>query len=118
MSIDKYFNRRYHVANYNCAHLVCEVWAELRGPEMAELLGGFLCRPTNRVARLSDLKRFKVLEKPEPLCVVFMQAPKAMTHVGVWIRGKVLHILSDKGVQYQPLEVASIGFSKIRFITC
>lgn len=118
MSIDKYFTRVYDPNNYNCAHFVCELWAELKGPEMGELLGGFLCKPSERVARKSDLKRFRVLTKPESPCVVFMQAPKAVTHVGIWLRGKVFHILSDRGVQYQPLEVATIGFKQVRFITC
>jgi hypothetical protein len=90
----------------------------LQGDEMKQLMSGFLCAPTERKARPSNLRPHRFLRKPEELCVVLMQAPRVATHVGIWIRGRVLHIIANKGVQYQPLDVVRVGFSKVRFFTC
>lgn len=118
MSIDKYFNRRYDSATYNCAHLVCEVWRELKGDDMANALQAMLCAPKKRRAVLSDLRRIKVIDKPQSPCVVFMQAPLMPPHVGVMVRGRVLHITKGRGVQFQPLAVVTAGYKSIRFLTC
>jgi hypothetical protein len=117
VSTDRYLDRRYDKRHYNCAHLVCEVWADLRGPDMAEALRGFLCGPSGREARLSDLRRLRFLDTPEEPCVVLLQAPRRAPHVGVWVRGKVLHI-TERGVFHQRLEIAALGFTRARFITC
>lgn len=118
MSIDRYMTRRHDPRTYNCAHFVCEVWSDLRNPEIANILRGFLCGPTKRIARKSDLYGVRLLDKPEDPCLVLMQRPRSPPHVGVWLRGRVLHLQEKVGVQYQPIEVVSIGFKKVRFFTC
>lgn len=117
MTTDEFLTRRYHKRDYNCAHLVVEVFERLQGAEVAQVLRGYLCAPSERRNSKNDLRRAVVLPKPITPCVVLMQR-KRETHVGVWWRGKVLHILEDRGVQYVPLEVASLGFPKVRFFTC
>lgn len=116
-SIDRYLGRRYNSATYNCAHLVCEVFADMVGPEMAEKLQGLLSAPSSRRAVLSQLRGAKFIDKPVTPCVVYMQGPRIETHVGVWIRGKVLQI-TKRGVQYLPLDVATHEFKRVRFFTC
>jgi hypothetical protein len=113
-SIDKYFNKRFNSRTYNCAHFVCDVWADLKGFEMAEVLKGFLCAEKDRKAIKKDLNVINFLPKPVSPCVVLMQRPKAAPHVGIYLENKVLHIL-EASVQYQPLDVATLGFNKIRF---
>lgn len=115
--IDQFFGRKYHSQNYNCAHFVCDVLAELHSPEMGNLLKGFLCAKKNRKVLKEDLSKIKLLDKPIDLCVVLMQRPKAATHVGIFLKGKVLH-LSKQSVQYQPMNVVALGFKKVRFFTC
>ncbi len=117
MTVDKYLGRTYHAREYNCAHLVCEVGEELHGPKLGEMLRGFLCAPSKRKPKLSDLKLGRWLKQPESPCVVLFQANDKTTHVGLFYRNRVLHINST-GVQYQPLEVVRIGFTKVRFFTC
>lgn len=118
MSIDKYFGRRFNATKYNCAHFVCEVWTDLRGPEISDILRGFLCGPSERVVDMSALRAFRFLKRPESLCVVYMPARIHVPHVGVWIDGKVLHLTARQGVQYQPLDVASAGHKRVRYLTC
>ena len=43
-----------------------------------------------------------------------MHRPGAAAHVGLFLRGRVLHI-KQSGVEYQPLDVAIMGFKTHRF---
>lgn len=117
MSIDKYFARTYNAREYNCAHLVVEVWSDLFGPQLGEMLRSYLCAPSQRKSVLSHLRLGRWLQKPEDPCVILFRAPKQATHVGLWLQGKVLHI-TPQGVQYQPLEIVRLGHPKVRFFTC
>lgn len=118
MSVDKYFNRTYSARDYNCAHLVCEVWKDLTGHDIADTLQGFLTAPVTRRAQLSRLRTLRIVAEPCTPCIVFMQRRKCAPHVGIWVRGRVLHILENTGVQFQHLEVATLGFTRVRFIVC
>jgi hypothetical protein len=76
-----------------------------------------LCAPTQRKVAKEDLRHGRLLKAPVDPCVVLMQR-QAETHVGVYLRGRVLHIYERGGVQFQPLCVATLGFPKVRFFTC
>jgi len=102
---------------YNCAHFACEVWAAETGQDITATLRGVLFPPRERCLRLRDVREVTVLDKPVSPCLVLMRNQWS-THVGVWLRGKVLHLLEDGGVQYMPLKVATIGFPKVRFFRC
>lgn len=115
--IDQFFGKKYHPRDYNCAHFVCDVLAAVKSPVMGELLRGFLCAKKNRKALKDDLSKIILLNAPIDWCVVLFQRPKAATHVGIYLNGRVLH-LSKQSVQYQPLDVVALGFKKVRFFTC
>lgn len=117
MNLDRYLSRRFHPRQYNCAHLVCDVWRDLKGEDLASVLDGFLCAPGARKTVLSQLRRIRFMDAPQSPCVVLMQSPKRAAHVGVWINRRVLHLL-ESGVQYTALDVASLGFKQVRFFTC
>lgn len=114
MSIDAFFNRKYDRNNYNCAHFVCEVWESITGEDLTHKLAGFLRSPDDRRAVLSDLRVFKRLDRPESPCLALMQRRGSAPHVGLFVRGRVLHI-HEMGVEFQPIDVASRGFEKIGF---
>lgn len=119
MSIDKYLGRKYNARSYNCAHLVCDVWQDLKGPELGEYLRAYLCGESDRKVVLTQMRKIKFLDEPESPCVVLFQSPRQIAHVGIWIRGRVLHLLEGQQcVQFQPLKIAGIGFKSIRFFTC
>lgn len=117
MGIDKFYNRKYDEVNYNCAHLVCEAWEAETGVDIAHNLRGFLLPPSERRVVLSDLRPLTALEVPTSPCIVLMQQRRHAPHVGLFLRGKVLHI-KESGVEFQPLEVATLGFKRVRFYTC
>ena len=60
---------------------------------------------------------FLRLDAPSPPCVVLMTRPRFQPHVGLFWADKVLHI-TEQGVAFQPLDVVSVGFTKIRFYQC
>lgn len=113
--IDQFLGRR-QTKDYNCAHFVTEVWLHLTGQDLDNIMQGVLKRPSDRRVNLSEMRTVTFFDKPKPLCLVMMQRP-GFAHVGVWYRQRVLHLL-DTGVQSMPLEVASVGFRKVRFFLC
>lgn len=117
MSIDKFLFRKYNRKKYNCAHLVAEVWQELTGRDISRALQGFLRGQGETTAILSELRAFRRLPAPKSPCIALFTAKRLAPHVGIYIKGKVLHI-QRRGVEYQPVEIASEGFRKTRFYTC
>jgi hypothetical protein len=118
VSVDRYFQRRYNAKDYNCAHFVCEVWADIKGDDLTIALRGLLCPWSDRRAVIGDLRAIRMLSAPESPCVVYMHSRLRDTHVGIFIRDRVLHLTERSGVQFQPLDVASLGFQRVRFFTC
>lgn len=117
MSLDSFFDRRYNRQTYNCAHFVCDVWRSLTGRDIGTELEGFLKPPKERWTDPALRRKFRKLEKPESPCLVVMQRLRSVPHVGVYVRGKVIH-LHESGVEFLPLEVATRGFNKLGFYAC
>jgi len=114
MSIDKYFERTYNRKRYNCAHLVCEVWKDITGEDLSQQMRGFFAGSGETTAIIGDLRNFQKLLKPVSPCIVLFQSPRMSPHVGMFIRGRVLHI-QQRGVEYQPLDVVSMNFKRVSF---
>jgi hypothetical protein len=117
MNIDKFFGRVYDAREYNCLHFTCEVWADLTGEDIRARMDGLLAGAVEaRKLRRPHVHAFKRLPSPVGPCLVLFQAPKAAPHIGVYLRERVLHIQSSVGVHFIPLQIASIGFTKTRFL--
>lgn len=116
--IDPLFSRRYSAARYNCAHFVIEAWRTITGQDVEDKLRGVLCAPTQRRLDLDRLRGVEFLAAPKSPCFVLMQRPRGLAHVGIWYKERVLHLLESGGVQYMPLEIASLGFNRVRFFLC
>lgn len=114
--IDEFFFRTYDRNNYNCAHLVAEAWLKITGEDIEAALTGFLRPFRARSVGMSLRHKFVRLQAPQSPCIVLMNRPGAVAHVGVYYRGKVLHIHAS-GTEYVPLDVARRGFTSARFYT-
>lgn len=115
MSIDKYLDSYYDQCKHNCLHYVSEVWEDLTGQNIRQVLGTVLDgRIADRKLAFEVARRFKVLEKPQSPCLVFMQAPRTVPHIGIWIRGRVLH-LTQQGPMHVDVDVAAVGFKSVRY---
>lgn len=117
ISIDEFLRKRYNRDRYNCAHFVCEVWAKLCGADISKLLESLLLPAKDRHASFSLRRVFTRLDKPVSPCIALMQRRGSEPHVGVFLRGRILHI-HEMGVEFMPVDVASRGFDSVRFYTC
>lgn len=113
-SVDSMLDRKYDARNYNCAHFVAEAWEHITGNAMSDRLRGFLAPMAGRSAPLNLRREFKPLAKPESPCLVWLTGRNCPPHVGMYIRGKVLHIRKS-GVIFEPLHLAVLGFRRVRF---
>ena len=118
MAFDDYFNKVYNKNTYNCAHFVCDVWEDITGDDIRESFRGFLLPFKSRTATFGMRHRFKRLVEPVEPSIVLMSNRTGTPHVGIYTRGKVLHIRECGGVQYQPLDMATFGHTYRRYYTC
>jgi hypothetical protein len=115
-SVDEYLNRAYSRDKYNCFHLAAEVWMDLTGRDLIQLYGDAI-RIGLDSRRLSRklIEGFRELPKPQDPCIVLLQNPRQSPHIGVYLRGRVLHIREHAGVRFEPMHIARLGFTKTRY---
>lgn len=58
------------------------------------------------------LARIPAIEDP---CIVYLGRPGTLSHVGVYVRGRLLHIQERMNVCHQPLEQVLNGYPEIRY---
>lgn len=115
MSIDVYHGRVYIPKVYTCYHFVAEVLMDVSGRDLSKTLEHLF--NTGKLSR-EHVRQFTEVQSPQENCIVIMQRPNVNPpHMGIYIRKKVLH-LHRKGVEYQPIDVASRGFPVVRFAIC
>jgi hypothetical protein len=111
---DHFMDRRMKGDAYNCAHFAEEVWLALTGECLSDRAGHLLRTGVQPDLRASEVSKFEKLPAPVDPSLVVMRRRGASPHVGVYTRGKVLH-LQHSGVEFMELEVATRGFSKVSF---
>ncbi len=114
MSVDKYLNKVYDKRAYNCAHFVAEVWLDMFGYDLSIALTGFMRPRKERLVAIKDLRCFKKIDSPQDPCIVLFENKKETLHVGMYLRGRVLHI-RQSGVHFELLETVSVPFKKVSF---
>jgi hypothetical protein len=113
--IDEFLLRRFDIRKYNCWDLTREVWLRLTGKDLGspELIHFTRGEMDEVVDAWTDL-RYREIEAPQSPCIVLMLRRGYMPHIGVYYNNRVIHI-KRSGAQYQPIEVASLGFDKVRY---
>lgn len=117
MNLDSLFFKKYNKDHYNCAHFVRDAWLIETGVDITKELEGFLMPARERNVKSSLRRVFKRLKEPVSPCIVLMQRPRSVPHVGIYLRGKVLH-LHEKGAERMTVDIATRGFNKVGFYTC
>lgn len=98
LDIDAYLGRPFDREHFNCWHLASAAWLELTGQRL-------------------DEARWERLERPRSPCLVYMARRRAIPHVGLFWRGRVLHI-HPTGTRFERLPDATRGFSQVSFHAC
>ncbi|MHA3050193.1 hypothetical protein [Acinetobacter sp. ANC 4639] len=106
MSIDNLLDRTWS-KDYTCNEFACEAWKQITGHDLTQRLNEYL----------NGKGKFKRLDQPISPCLVFFSNnARSATHIGIFYDHKLLH-LSQKGVQFIPLELVAMGFREVRFYT-
>lgn len=116
-SVDKYLSYKFKPNEFTCSDFARLIWLDLTGKDIAVALQGLLQAHDGRGLRREHVRFFRELAAPISPCLVVMQKPRAPVHIGVYLRGNVLH-LPESGPEFQPPYVAARAHSSFRFITC
>jgi len=99
---------------YNCAHFLCDAWLEETGCDISPVLACFLAPVARRTAHHGLTRGLRRLPAPVGPCVVLWRRGGAAPHVGLYVRGRVLH-LTNNGPVRQLLAVAKVGYDSVRY---
>lgn len=115
-SVDEYHSRRYVIGQYNCFHFAAEVWRDLCGQDVIKLFGDAVVQGAKyRKLNRQMVSGFKYLNEPEDPCFVLFRNRRQSPHIGIYLRGRVLHIRYNMGVRFEPIHMAQFGFTHTRF---
>lgn len=113
---DDYMARRFDLKRYNCWHLVREVWADMTGTDLGDLTPARLDTGSldEAAEQHSDGPAFERLDRSREPCIVLLRRRRDMPHVGVLLRGRLLHITAQ-GVRHQALLDVAEQFASVEF---
>lgn len=100
--------------DYNCAHYVAELWQDETGQDIRHVLGGFLARAGARCATPAPIHTTRRIHAPVSPCIVLFRRVKAVPHIGIYLRGRVVHLAGQRPIR-QPLAVARLGYTSVRY---
>lgn len=115
-STDKYLAREYRRGTYDCWSMAKDVWLELTGVDLRHLVPSGDTKAdyeSHTLEAASTLRRVDDLQDP---CLVLMQRKRLEPHVGVFYKGKLLH-LNTHGAQYRPLEQITVPYPTVTYYT-
>ena len=116
--IDQFLNRTYNAKNYNCLHFASEVFEAIAGESLLERFEGLTCgKVSDRHFQRRHRAGFERLPTGISPCVAIFQRPHGTPHIGVFYKGRILH-LKETGPIYQDLDIALIPFKSVRFYKC
>lgn len=115
-SVDEFLLRKYR-PDYTCLEFAADVWEAHTGTNIMALLKSFHTPVNDVKARRQSLRLGFELATPEDPCIVVMQRPKVTPHIGIYLRGRVLH-LQPSGAEFQPVDVAARHFTRTKFYQC
>lgn len=110
-SVDPFLDRVFVEGKYECRHHASEVWEAITGQPFDRQMLDFLEGVTIGRAVRSQYKR---IVKPSSPCIALFRN-SVVSHVGVYVRGKVLHLTERDGVQYVPVHVITTWYPIVRF---
>lgn len=111
-SVDPYLSRVYRKGLYTCIEFTAEVWKDLSGEDIGERLRVIHVPSADRRLTPSDLRRFQRLSVPTSPSIALMRRPKTVPHMGIFLRGRILH-LNEMGASFQSPHFAGLGFKTV-----
>lgn len=120
IEVDRYLGREFHWKRYNCWDFVRDVWLDHAGVDLGNRTPEVVTQQT--LKEMFAIQEFDVdgrvvrrIPNLEDPCLVMLVRPNVLSHVGVYVRGKLLHLQPRGNVIHQDLAVAAQGFTEVRF---
>lgn len=109
-SVDPFLRARHRGDDYNCLHFARDVWLELTGDDIQRRLDALSEPEGTRHFSRGEVKSFARLPRRSDPCLVLMRRPRGQPHVGVYLRGRILH-LTEQGARFDLPQVALQAFT-------
>jgi hypothetical protein len=120
--VEDWLGRQFHWKTYNCWDFAREVWLAHSGVDAGKR-EPLAWNKESLVNAFSDQRFdvegsiFKRIAKPVDPCLALFVRPGVLSHCGVWVRGKVLHLPIKRQAVLQPLEDVMAEFTEVRWYT-
>lgn len=120
IDVRKWFGKEFSWRHYNCWDFLRDVWLDATGQDLGSRKPPEVSKDGFRrafVEQQGDVENKLLQRIMEPVtpCVALLERPGVMSHVGIFMKGKLFHLHPDKGVVLEPMEVASLGFQQVKF---
>lgn len=113
-STDRWLHARQRPNEYNCFDFTRDVWLDLTGEDIGDRLQILHRAIPDRRATKADIAAFNRLDGPQSPSLVMMRRPRAVPHIGVFLRGRILH-LRQRGAVFEPPFYATLGFKTVGY---
>lgn len=110
MTLDDLFLKKYDINKYNCSHFVIDAFKIITGCDLSSVLNWQKIKAMPR-------KSFKLETEIKDKTLLCFMSNKHENHIGLLYKNKILHFRSG-GAEYQPVNVATRYFKRIRFYSC
>jgi hypothetical protein len=114
ISIEKYLDKKFDSSSYNCFNFVRDVWLELTGIDLGDQTPAEAGVEEYNRRALTVANTLTALDGPECPSIVLLQRARLEPHIGVYHKGKVLH-LTKRGAYYMALDQVTPGYPKVSF---
>lgn len=116
-NIEKFMAAEYSWRHYNCWNFARDVWLDLTGKDIGQM-SVIRMREVNAKFRDGTYEipnNFEQLDKLEDPCLVCLIRPRGLSHAGVFVGGRLLHLPMQGNVSYQELMQVSMYYPEMRF---
>jgi hypothetical protein len=115
-TIDSYLHKQFNDRSYNCFDFVREVWKDLTGKDLGCQTPSVHSVDTYTIQALSVAESLKKHDAPVDPCIVLMLRKRLEPHIGIYDRGRVLH-LNRQGAQYADFGHVTAPYTTVQFYT-
>lgn len=116
--VENYLSKQHSMIRYNCWDFIREVWLELMNEDIGFRTPKGASREDMKYKFAREEVEFERINKPQDPCIVLFTRKTALPHVGVYVKGKVLHLPEHNTGKHEPLSIAALGFKETRFYLC
>ena len=117
-TVDNYLPKVHNMEDYNCWDFIREVWLELTDEDIGFRTPKNVTRKAMKEKFAREEADFTQIDTPIDPCIVLFKRHRVLPHVGIFVRGKVLHLPEHSHAKYEKLEIASLGFKEVGFYLC